>query len=96
MYVLITYDVSTSDDGGQKRLRKVARLCERYGQRVQCSVFECLVNPSQLLELKRSLLEICDLSTDSIRIYNLGDRWLQRVEHYGAKAAYNPEGPLIV
>ncbi|MES2708185.1 MAG: CRISPR-associated endonuclease Cas2 [Verrucomicrobiota bacterium] len=96
MHILITYDVATSSDGGQKRLRRVARTCEDYGQRVQNSVFECKVDPGQFTFLKRRLLEEADLHHDSIRFYFLGANWHNRVEHHGAKPGYDVDGPLIV
>ena len=96
MYVLITYDVATSTDGGQRRLRRVAKTCLDYGQRVQYSVFECKVDPAQMTMLKSRLLEIMDPAVDSIRFYHLGNNWQNRVDHHGAKAGYNIEGPLIV
>ena len=96
MLVLITYDVSTQDAAGKKRLRKVAKECVNYGQRVQNSVFECILNPSQLLILKDKLLELIDEEQDSVRFYYLGSNYQNKVEHYGAKETYEPEGVLIV
>ena len=96
MMVLITYDVAITTDGGQKRLRRVAKVCEDFGQRVQNSVFECKVDPGQFVFLKDRLLREADLDHDSIRFYFLGANWERRVEHHGAKAGYNPDGPLIV
>ncbi len=96
MHMLITYDVATSTDGGQKRLRRVAKICLDYGQRVQFSVFECQINPAQYVELKNRLGQEIDPDTDSLRFYNLGSTWDQRVEHLGAKNSVNPSGPLIV
>ncbi len=96
MMVLVTYDVDTTTVAGQQRLRKVARLCENYGQRVQNSVFECLVDAAQLRQLKHQLAELIHPERDSLRFYYLGNRWRQRVEHMGAKPAVDPEGPLIV
>lgn len=96
MMVLITYDVNTETDGGKKRLNKVAKQCKNYGQRVQNSVFECLIDPTQFAELKNKLENIADPETDSIRYYFLGDNWKRRVEHFGAKSAYDPEGILLV
>ncbi|MGC8732418.1 MAG: CRISPR-associated endonuclease Cas2 [Halothiobacillaceae bacterium] len=95
MMVLITYDVSTSDEGGRRRLRKVAGLCQDYAQRVQLSVFECWIDPAQWPRLRKSLIETIDVNTDSIRFYFLGDNWHNRIEHHGAKRGYNPTGPLI-
>lgn len=96
MMVLITYDVSTESDGGQRRLRRIAKACQDYGQRVQYSVFECLVDPAQWAILKQQLIDEMDPMQDSLRFYFLGANWKRRVEHLGAKAAYDPEGPLIV
>jgi len=96
MYVLITYDVSTTTPAGRKRLRKIAKTCLDYGQRVQNSVFECKVNPAQLVEFRDKLLSIMDDQTDSIRIYNLGKNWEPRVEHHGKNDDYNIEQPLIL
>lgn len=96
MMVLITYDVNTEDAAGRSRLRKIAKKCENYGQRVQLSVFECLVDPHQLVALKSQLLSLMNPKADSLRIYYLGKNWSGRVEHFGAKPTYNPEGPLLV
>jgi len=96
MMVLVSYDVSTRDDAGKRRLRRVARLCENYGQRVQNSVFECLVDPAQWVMLRAGLLSEADSAEDSLRFYFLGAEWKRRVEHVGAKVAYDPEGPLIL
>lgn len=95
MMVLITYDVNTKTLAGQARLRKVAKRCQNYGQRVQNSVFECLIDAGQLKELKHQLTELIDQSTDSLRFYYLGHEWRNRVEHVGAKAGLDLEGPLI-
>lgn len=96
MHLLITYDVATSTEGGQKRLRRVAKICLDYGQRVQFSVFECQINPVQYVELKSRLSKEIDSAIDSLRFYNLGAAWDQRVEHIGAKASFDPSAPLIV
>lgn len=96
MLVLITYDVNTEDAAGRKRLRHVAKLCVNYGQRVQNSVFECLVDPSQCRLLQVKLLEAIDSEKDSLRFYYLGDRYQSRIEHFGAKPTYEPEGLLLV
>ncbi|MBF0214275.1 MAG: CRISPR-associated endonuclease Cas2 [Magnetococcales bacterium] len=96
MYVLVAYDVSTVHAAGRRRLRRVAKACLDYGQRVQNSVFECKVDPAQLIKFKHTLLEIMDPSEDSIRFYNLGTEWHHRVEHYGIKVSYDIDGPLIV
>ncbi len=96
MMVLVTYDVRTESSAGQRRLRRVAKVCENYGQRVQNSVFECLVDPAQWTELKKRLIDLIERDEDSLRFYFLGKNWKPRVEHVGAKPAYDPEGPLIV
>ena len=96
MLVLVTYDVNTGSAEGRKRLRRIAKRCENYGQRVQKSVFECLVDPGQWAKLKAQLLEEMSVEQDSLRFYSLGDNWKRRVEHVGAKPSYDPEGPLIV
>ena len=95
MLVLICYDVNTETAAGQKRLRKVAKKCEDYGQRVQNPVFECLVDNAQLTQLKHALEELIELKTDSLRFYYLGDKWKNRVEHIGAKPSLDLSGPLI-
>lgn len=95
MLVLITYDANTTTKEGRRRLRRVAKKCLNYGQRVQNSVFECLVDPAQFLELRRDIEDIIDSECDSIRYYFLGDNWNRRVEHVGAKPSYDPEGTLI-
>lgn len=94
--VLVTYDVSTTTDAGKKRLRHVAKQCVNYGQRVQNSVFECWLEPAQFTQLKNKLEEIIDSEKDSIRYYFLGSNWKRRVEHIGAKRAFDPEGTIIV
>lgn len=96
MHLLLTYDISTKDKAGQRRLRQAAKIALDYGQRVQNSVFECKVDPAQAVELKAKLLDLLDTKTDSIRFYNLGADWDRRVEHYGTKPSLNPEGPLIL
>lgn len=94
--VLITYDVNTVTDTGKKRLRKVAKNCVNYGQRVQNSVFECLLEPQQFTELKHRLTGIIDAKTDSLRFYFLGDNWKRKVEHIGAKSTYDPEDVMMI
>lgn len=96
MMVLVSYDVATSDNEGQRRLRRVAKICKNYGQRVQYSVFECLVDPAQWTRLKHRLEETIDTTQDSLRYYFLGANWQKRVEHVGAKPTFDQEGPLIV
>lgn len=94
--VLVAYDVQTEDKAGQRRLRRVAKLCQNFGQRVQFSVFECLVDPAQWINLRTKLVAEIDPKKDSLRFYFLGANWQRRVEHIGAKPAYNPEGSLIL
>ncbi|HAZ31981.1 MAG TPA: CRISPR-associated endonuclease Cas2 [Dehalococcoidia bacterium] len=96
MMVLVTYDVSTETEGGQKRLRRVAKICKNYGQRVQKSVFECLVDPAQWTAMRQRLIDEIKTEQDSLRFYFLGKNWRGRVEHVGANPGYDPEGPLIV
>jgi CRISPR-associated protein Cas2 len=96
MMVLVSYDVMVTSPGGQKRLRKVAKECTNYGQRVQYSVFECVVDPAQWVSLKNSLEQIIDTETDSLRYYHLGANYKHRIEHVGAKASYDVDAPLIV
>ncbi len=95
MLVLITYDVQTSGSG-PKRLRRVSKICQNYGQRVQNSVFECVLDPAQFARVKSRLEKEIDKSKDSLRFYFLGKNWKRRVEHIGTKESYDPEGPLIV
>lgn len=96
MYVLVTYDVETASPHGSRRLRRVAKVCVQYGQRVQNSVFECSVDPAQFETMKSELMKAADLTRDSLRFYNLGKSWKRKVEHVGAKEAYDPEGLLCV
>jgi CRISPR-associated protein Cas2 len=96
MMVLVTYDVNTGDQGGAKRLRQIAKACENVGQRVQKSVFECLVDPAQWTTLQARLLAIMDQDRDSLRIYRLGSNWSRRVQHYGVRQRYEQEGPIIL
>ena len=96
MMVLISYDVSTADEAGKKRLRKVAKECQNHAQRVQNSVFEANLDYSTFMKLKDKLEKIIDKSTDSLRFYYLGNNWQRRVEHIGAKETYNSEGVIIV
>ncbi|MCM3713992.1 CRISPR-associated endonuclease Cas2 [Alkalihalobacillus oceani] len=95
MLVLITYDVQTSSAGGTKRLRKVAKACQNYGQRVQNSVFECIIDAAQLTTLKLELTSLIDEEKDSLRIYRLGNNYKTKVEHIGAKPSLHLEDPLI-
>ena len=96
MMVLVSYDVSTADSKGRTRLRKVAKECQNYGQRVQNSVFEIDLDYGSFLKVKDDLLKLIDEKTDSLRFYYLGKNWKNRVEHYGAKETYDPEGVLII
>ncbi len=96
MMVLVSYDVSTTDKAGKTRLRKVARECQNYGQRVQNSVFEVDVDYGTFLKLKDKLTKLIDVNRDSLRIYYLGNNWKKRIEHIGAKETYDPEGALII
>lgn len=92
MMVLVSYDVSTEDDGGRRRLRRVARACLDWGQRVQFSVFECEVDPAQWTMLRNRLLKEIDAEADSLRFYFLGANWRRRIEHVGAKPVRDPVG----
>ena len=96
MLVLITYDVSTQDEAGRKRLRRVAKQCVNYGQRVQNSVFECVMDAAQTKQFQHKFLSIIDLDKDSLRFYYLGNCYQNKVEHFGAKESYNAEGVLFV
>ncbi len=96
MQVLITYDVKTSSKKGNRRLRQVAKICTNYGQRVQNSVFELNIYPSDLVKIKSQLKKVIDLEEDSIRIYNLGKNWERRVESLGKDETYNPEKDLLI
>jgi CRISPR-associated protein Cas2 len=96
MFVLVSYDVSTTDPKGSRRLNRVAKACKDYGQRVQYSVFECIVDPAQWAVLKERLINEIDKELDSLRFYYLGSNWRRRVEHIGAKKTIDQEGPLIV
>jgi CRISPR-associated protein Cas2 len=96
MMVLITYDVSTEDARGASRLRKVAKQCVNYGQRVQNSVFECVLDPGQCKLLKAKLLDIIDTERDSLRFYYLGNNYKNKIEHYGTKEIHEQEGVLLL
>lgn len=96
MYILVAYDVATSTPAGARRLRRVAKICLDYGQRVQNSVFECKLDPARYIEFKTRIIDEIDASKDSIRIYNLGNNWQKRVEHFGKNNDYNIEGTLLV
>jgi CRISPR-associated protein Cas2 len=96
MFVLVSYDVATTTSEGRRRLRRVAKACLDYGQRVQHSVFECVVDPEQWARLRLRLLAESDPGEDSLRFYFLGSNWHHRVEHHGAKPSVDMEGPLVV
>ena len=96
MFVLVTYDVATTTKAGRRRLQRVAKACQDYGQRVQNSVFECVVDPEKWARLRLRLLEEYEPAEDSLRFYFLGANWRHRVEHHGAKPSVDLEGPLIV
>lgn len=96
MLVLVTYDVVTTSAGGRKRLRKVAKTCENYGLRVQNSVFECILDATQLKQLQLTLAEIINHKEDSLRYYLLGNNYKTKVEHVGAKETINVEDTLIL
>lgn len=95
MLVLVSYDVSTTDATGRRRLRNIAKACRDYGQRVQFSVFEVEVDPAQWTALKQRLVDLIDVERDSLRFYFLGGNWQRRIEHIGAKAATDLNGPLV-
>ena len=96
MLVVVCYDVSTVEAEGQRRLRRVAKVCKDYGQRVQFSVFECDVDPAQWAVLRNKLLEEINPESDSLKFYFLGANWKRRIEQIGAKKSYDPDDPLIV
>ncbi|HAM50653.1 MAG TPA: CRISPR-associated endonuclease Cas2 [Nitrospiraceae bacterium] len=96
MFVLVSYDVAEDEGKGRRRLRRVAKACQDYGQRVQYSVFECIVDPAQWAVLKSRLISEIDLKKDSLRFYYLGSNWKHRVEHVGAKEPLDQEGPLLI
>ena len=96
MMVLITYDVNTEDAAGRKRLRKIAKDCVNYGQRVQNSVFECLLDAAQNKLLQHKLRGIMDENKDSLRFYYLGNHYQTKIEHFGVKESYEPEGLLMI
>ncbi|WP_020651082.1 CRISPR-associated endonuclease Cas2 [Solimonas variicoloris] len=95
MMVLVSYDVTTIDTAGRRRLRRVAKACQDYGQRVQLSVFEIEVEPAQWASLKQKLVDLIEPELDSLRFYYLGANWTRRVEHVGAKPATDLNGPLV-
>lgn len=96
MLVLITYDVNTETPAGKKRLQKVAKVCTNYGQRVQNSVFECVLDAAKCREIQAKLLKIINEETDSLRLYYLGNQYKSKVEHFGSKRSLDMEAPLII
>lgn len=96
MMVLITYDVCTADAAGRKRLRQIAKECVNYGQRVQNSVFECILDAAQCRQLQNKLVKLMDPEQDSLRFYYLGNKYQTKVEHFGTKTSYEAEGVLII
>jgi len=96
MMILVSYDVSTASADGERRLRRVAKACLNHGQRVQNSVFECLLENDQWVKFRSELLKLADLDHDSLRFYFLGHEWQRRIEHHGTKPTVDPEGPLLV
>lgn len=96
MLTVITYDVDTTDAAGERRLRRVAKHCVNYGQRVQNSVFECVADAATMARVKHELIELIDCEKDSLRFYNLGSKYEGKIEHYGAKPGYQAEGFLVL
>lgn len=96
MYILVTYDVATSTKSGERRLRKVAKICQDYGQRVQNSVFECLVTPAQKVQLEAQLLDVIDQEHDSLRFYHLGSNYASKIKTLGKQKSFDIEGELII
>jgi len=96
MLVLVSYDVAVTTTGGKRRLRRIAKECQNYGQRVQYSVFECVVDPAQWTKLKNKLEHMIDEETDSLRFYYLGANYKRKVEHIGAKPSFDVDAPLIL
>ncbi len=96
MMVLITYDVNTEDSAGRKRLRQIAKQCTNYGQRVQNSVFECVLDAAQCRALQHKLIQTIDSEKDSLRFYYLGNRYQTKIEHFGCKETYEAEGVLMI
>lgn len=96
MYVLVTYDIATDTAAGRRRLRRAAKTCLDYGQRVQNSVFEMKVDPAQWATCRDRLLSTIEPATDSLRFYYLGAKWRRKVEHHGAKPSLDVDGPLII
>ncbi len=95
MMIVVSYDVSTITPEGRKRLRRLAKACRDFGQRVQFSVFEIEVDAAQWVALKNRLCELIDQDVDSLRFYYLGASWRTKIEHVGAKAVLDLNGPLV-
>ncbi len=96
MLVVVAYDVKTSDPDGAKRLRRVAKVCTNHGQRVQFSVFECIVDPAKWTMLRQQLIKEIDMESDSLRFYFLGSNWKRRIEHVGVEKSIDQEGLLLI
>ena len=96
MLVVITYDVNTEDAAGRKRLRRVAKHCVNYGQRVQNSVFECIADAATMVRIRDELTRMIDPEKDSLRFYYLGNRYQTKIEHFGLDFSYQPEGVLMI
>lgn len=96
MLIIVVYDIDFTDEGGPKRLQKVSKLCEKYGQRAQNSVFECKIQWDKFLEFKKELTKTIDVSKDSVTIYNLGNKWQNKVEKIGIEKSLNPDSPIII
>jgi CRISPR-associated protein Cas2 len=94
LFVVVVYDVNTENESGRKRLRRVAKVCEGVGRRVQNSVFECLVDGAQWTKVRDRLIKEAELAEDGLRFYFLGDNWRKRVEHIGAKKSYDSQSRL--
>jgi CRISPR-associated protein Cas2 len=96
MMVLVSYDVSTTSVGGPRRLRRIAKVCQDYGQRVQFSVFELEVDPASWVRIKQQMCDLINPDVDSLRFYFLGSKWQEKVEHVGAKPVLDLHGPLVL
>lgn len=96
MLIIVVYDIDFTYEGGSKRLQKVSKLCEKYGQRAQNSVFECKIQWDKFLEFKKELTKTIDVSKDSVTIYNLGNKWQNKVEKIGIEKSLNPDSPIII
>ena len=96
MLILVTYDVNTQDAAGRRRLNKIAKMCLKYGQRVQNSVFECMLDAGQCRMLQAKLCKLMNEQTDSLRFYYLGNKYENKIEHFGVKSTYMPEEPMII